>query len=40
MKSDKKYKFSVPIPLIPFDDSSYEAYVRMLKEMDAENSFF
>jgi hypothetical protein len=39
MKKDKQYTVSVPVPLIPFDEHSYDTYVQMLKRMDADRVF-
>lgn len=39
MENDKKYKLSVPIPLVPFEDFYIEDYLKMLKKMKADRVF-
>lgn len=39
MKKDKQYTVSVPVPLVPFTEQSFERIVQMLKQIDADRVF-
>lgn len=39
MRNDKKYKLSVPIPLVPFMDSYVEEYLKLIKKIQADRVF-
>ncbi len=39
MNKERKYKLSVPMPLIPAEESYFQIYLEMLKEMGADRVF-